>query len=140
MKKSIIWLNENALRVSHPIFREAGDDTDAIFIWDDTYFQDANYSLKRLVFIYETLCELPIQILYGDTINILQNHELEQIFIPLSINPFINEIIKKIPKTIQVKIIEDDPFVVVGKGYNFKRFSQYWNKAEKTSFLKNGKI
>ena len=68
MNDSLIWLHEDALCASHPVFSAAPSVCEAVFVWDDAYLQHAHYSLKRLVFLYETLCELPVTIIRGHTL------------------------------------------------------------------------
>jgi len=138
MRQSIIWVNEDSLRLSHPVFSFSSVDIKAIFIWDDVYFKEAGYSLKRLVFIYETLCELPIQIIRGDTIAILKDYDLCLLYIPESINLFIRDIINQLPETIEINIIEGEPFVCLPRQTQYGRFFQYWNKVEKTALLVDG--
>ena len=55
MRNSLIWIHEDALRITHPVFKLAPNGTEALFVWDNPYFQKLDYSLKRLVFIYESL-------------------------------------------------------------------------------------
>ena len=54
-----IWLHEDMLSTAHPVFEQADFKNEkplSFFIWDQEYFKAQNYSLKRLVFLYETLC------------------------------------------------------------------------------------
>jgi len=138
MNAPIIWLHEEALRTSHPVFRAAPTEAKAIYVWDDAYFRRVNYSLKRLIFIYETLCALPVDIIFGNTPDILRELAPTTLYIPATNNPLILEIITELKTITSVQIYEDEAFVVPKKSADFIRFFQYWNKAEKTAFLKNG--
>lgn len=138
MSNSLIWLHEDALRLSHPIFSNAPADSEVIFIWDDSYLQKSNYSLKRLVFLYETLCELPLIILRGDTFEILNFHSATQLYTPASPNPWINLVCKKLVTSKEVIRISDEPFVRIQSKTDFKRFHQYWNKVERLALTQNG--
>ena len=138
MNAAIIWLNEQTLRLSNPVFSKAPKNARPIFIWDDEYFQNCGYSLKRLVFIYETLCELSIEIIHGKTLEILVNLKTTELFIPVSNNSFVRKLITQIPKNININLVEDDNFVIINDKTEFKRFFQYWNKAKKTAFIING--
>ena len=61
MSKEIIWVHEKALNSN--LLADIDDNKKALFIWDNSYFQSRSYTLKRLVFIYETLCQLPVEII-----------------------------------------------------------------------------
>jgi hypothetical protein len=140
MNEPLIWVHEEALRLSHPVFKAVPNGTKAIYVWDDAYFRQANYSLKRLIFIYETLCELPLEIIRGNTANSLRELAPSTLYLPATNNPLIAEIINDLKTTLPAEIIEDEAFVVIKKPIEFRRFFQYWNKAEKTAFLNNGGV
>lgn len=135
---SLIVLHEESLRMTHPVFYAAPLGTKVIYIWDDTYVQRCAYSLKRLIFIYETLCAMDVAILHGDTLNILQEIKPSNVYIPYTNNPLLLELIDTVRKVFPVQIVTDEPFVVLKKSIESKRFFQYWSKAEKTAFLING--
>ena len=63
----LIWLHEDCLRATHNLFAHAPD-AQAVFIWDDAYMSAMHYGLNRRVFIYESLCQLPVEIYAGDTV------------------------------------------------------------------------
>ena len=58
MAEKILLLHEKALRYRFDL-GQTSNDFRAIHIWDDAYYRMQGYSFKRLVFIYETLLELP---------------------------------------------------------------------------------
>ena len=138
IQQPLILLHEESLRMTHPVFNAAPHGTRAIFVWDDAYIQRTAYSLKRLIFIYETLCELELDIVRGDTHSILQEMNPSLVYIPCTNNPLLLEIIDSIGKVLPVEMVADKPFVVLKKSMESKRFFQYWNKAEKTAFLHDG--
>ena len=94
---------------------------------------------KRLVFIYETLCQMPVEIIKGDIFDIMKS------FAPAKIKTFftsdskIQEIIQQLSQIYEVEVIRPEPFVQIANHDQFKRFFNYWNKAKKTAFLKNGR-
>jgi hypothetical protein len=138
MNAPLIWLHEEALRITHPVFRAAPVDTKAIYIWDDTFLRRANYSLKRLVFIYETLCELPIDIIQGDTMSVIYELKPSDLCVPAAHNPLLIERISRVASAFKVTHVVDDVFAYIKGTADTKRFFQYWNKAEKTAFHYNG--
>lgn len=132
---ALVWLHEDALRQNHPIFSEAGKDVISFFFWDDDYLQQMDYGFKRLVFIYETLCELPVTIIHDSTveglIRLAENHGCDTIYIPATPNPLLQEITAELKHRIPVVIVDDTPFVSLTKDLDIKRFFRYWNKAKK---------
>ena len=140
MNQPLIWLHEEALRVTHPVLSAAPEGTRAIYVWDDKYLRQLDYSLNRLVFIYETLCELPVEILRGDTISIIKQIAPSILYIPATTKPHITSTISKIKSVANVEIIPDENFVTIAKVADFRRFFPYWNIAQHTAFQKNGGI
>ena len=138
MADSIIWLHEDALRITHPVFKTAPANARIIHIWDDTYLQTAGYSLKRLVFIYETLCALPVEIIRGDMAEVLGSDDFSDIYVPSSINPTVQKIVKTVSCKKKVTMVAEESFVRITKAKDFTRFFQYWGKAKKSAFLHNG--
>ena len=139
MNLPLILLHEEALRMTHPVFSSAPDGTKAVFIWDHSYFRQMNYSLKRLVFIYETLCEMPIDILRGEPVNVVKELAPSCVYFPSSNNPLICSKMRELKRVTQVEVVEDSPFVKIKKSTDFMRFFQYWKKAERTALMKNGR-
>lgn len=138
MTKPLIWLHEEALRVTHPVFKAAPEGTRAVFIWDDHYLQKLDYSLKRLVFIYETLCNLPVDIIRGDTLSSVKELAPTRLFIPGSDKPHIISMINVLKTITTVEIIKDEELAQLPATMDLRRFFKYWSLAEKTAFLKNG--
>lgn len=134
MPKQIVWLHDKALSINHPVF-DVADVDGVLFIWDDAYFKRREYSLKRLVFIYETLCELPVEILYGKTIDVIATLQVEKVITPYTADTEVKSIIAELKESIEVEVVHDKPFVKIPDGYDFKRFFKYWNKAKKTALL-----
>ena len=138
MTKTLIWLHDEALRVNHPVFAAAPQGAKAIYIWDETYLKQMGYSLKRLVFIYETLSELNIDIIAGETCRIIDQFAPESLYFAKSYNPALNRIIADIPGRINLHAIAEEQFVDLPDYGEFKRFFKYWNKARKNAFAING--
>jgi hypothetical protein len=140
MNSPLIWLHEDALRISHPVFKAAPAQAKAVYVWDDGYFREANYSLKRIVFIYETLCELPVDIIHGDTFDVIREFTPSSVYVPTTHNPFIMSIVTSLKSIATVHMVEDEAFAAIKRPIQFRRFVQYWNKAEKTAFLHDGGV
>ena len=138
MSSDLVWLHEDALRRSHPCVQAAGDGARCVHVWDDAYLRTANYSLKRLVFLYETVAEAGIEILRGDSFLTLSRHPATRVWIPYSPNPFIRTVAERLQTHQRVTVVEDDAFVRLPPGAAHTRFFAYWRQAEKTALLHDG--
>ena len=146
---NLIILHEDALRLDHPIFNDAtkaladkGDWEKPIFIWDPDYFSEAGYSFKRLVFIYETLSAMPVDIYHGKMNDVLlqfiQEKHLTNLFFPETPNPQLRQFIDFASRQLPTHIIDDDDFVSLNRTPDLGRFFRYWNKAKKAALSYNG--
>ncbi len=140
MQQPLILLHEESLRMTHPVFHAAPQGVRAIYVWDDAYVERTGYSLKRLIFIYETLTGLEIDILRGNTRSILQEINPSLVYIAHTNNPLLLEMIDSVREVLSVEMVADDAFVNLKNAIEFKRFFQYWRKAEKTVFLHDGGV
>lgn len=139
MVDSILWLHEKALKNWHDEIDILDDNIRIIYIWDDGYYQRKGYSLKRLVFIYETLCAMKVDIIKGDTIAIFQCLSPNKIYIPYSADSEIKKLSDNISKITDIEIIKEVDFVNMANDISLKRFFQYWNKAKKSAFSMHGR-
>jgi hypothetical protein len=133
MTKQLIWVHEDTLSLCHPVFADI-DHANAIFIWDESYWKKTDIGLKRLIFIYETLCDLPVQIIKGDMLTVLRDRQESEIRVGVTNNPFIKEVIAKLALDKQVVSVENKAFVTLKSNKDFRRFFQYWKEAEKTIY------
>lgn len=138
MNDPIILLHDEALRANHPVFTAAPINTQAIYIWDDEHLKSLNYSLKRLIFIYETMCELPIDIISGNTIEVIEGLAPARIYFPSTNNPLIVAMLEKIATISPIEIIADEMLSSQQPPNHLRRFSQYWKKIEKNVMQTNG--
>jgi hypothetical protein len=138
IQQPLILVHEESLRMTHPIFHVAPRGARAVYVWDDAYFVLTGYSLKRLIFIYETLCGLEVDIIRGDTRRILHEINPSLVYIPLTNNPLLLEMIASVREVSSVEMVADIPFVDLEKTMEFRRFFQYWRRAEKKAFLHDG--
>lgn len=138
MSGDLVWLHEDALRRSHPCVAAAGKHATCVHLWDDAYLQAANYSLKRLVFLYETAAEADVDVLRGDSYLTLLQHPAAHVWIPYSPNPFIRTVARRLEEHKQVTLVEDDTFVHLQPSTAHTRFFAYWRQAEKTACLRDG--
>lgn len=138
-ENKLIWLHEDALRADHPVFSQAGDGAQAVFIWDDAYMAEMGYGLKRRVFIYETLLELPVEIYAGPIVATLREMAPHHILTGKTPNPLLKEMMQALRGGLKVTTVSDDAFVQMDAQPELKRFFKYWNKAKKKAFLYDGR-
>ena len=137
----MVWLHEDALGRDHPVFAAAGPGCDAFFVWDEAYLRDMDYGFKRLVFIYETLVDLPLTVLRGDTRQCLSHLAGERggrIFVPDTPNPHLRRIIEDLQRDFCVDVVAAPPFVELPREPDLKRFFRYWNRARKYALSPGG--
>ena len=139
MSDLIVLLHEKSLRIPNTVVGLLNKDTKVIYVWDDEYYKNRGYSLKRLVFIYESLCKLPVQILRGDTTQILTSFNPKKVFIPFTADTGLTKLSQSLSRSFNVEIIKDDLFCEEDFDIETKRFFKYLKKAEKTVFFRDGK-
>ena len=135
MTKEIVWVHEKALNNS--LLGNPKNNKLALFIWDNSYFKNRAYTFKRLVFIYETLCQMPVEILKGNTIDVIKSFSPSNIKTQFTVDTKIREIIQHLSKDHNIEVIKPVSFVEIPDDLEFKRFFKYWNKAKKTAFLQS---
>ncbi|MGC6472298.1 MAG: hypothetical protein ACON4W_05425 [Parvibaculales bacterium] len=138
----LVVLNEDALRDTHPIFSAAGPDTPCVFIWDPDYFAANHCGLKRQVFIYETLCEMRVEIYAGAFAELfpalLAQYKSDHVLVPYSVNPALKHRHDAMAEACDLRLVHDDRFVSGEEITDLRRFFRYWNKAKKAAFSYNG--
>lgn len=139
MSDLIVLLHEKSLRIPDAVVDRLEKDTRVIYVWDDEYYKNRGYSLKRLVFIYETLSKLPVQILRGDTAQILSSFNPKKVLIPFTADTGLTKLSQSLSRSFNVEIVRDDLFCEEDFSFETKRFFKYWKKAEKTVFLRDGR-
>lgn len=134
--QSVIWVHGDALSPRHPVFLQASG-APALFVWDDALLQEWRISLKRVLFIYECLLEIPVTIRRGDVtvevLNFAQEHSASRILTPSSPSPrhrwVCQRIAARMPDTMSLQLISGEAFVPDDYPYDLKRFSRYWQVA-----------
>lgn len=138
MSGDLVWLHEDALRRDHPCVITAGEGAACLHIWDDAYLQAADYSLKRLVFLYETAAEAGIDMVGGDSFLTLLRHPAGRVWIPRSPNPFMRTVAERLRAHKQVTEVEDDAFAHLPPEPAHTRFFAYWRQAETSACRRDG--
>ncbi len=126
----VIWLHEDALSATHPVWRAAPDGSPCIHVWDNAYLQAQDYSLKRLVFLYETLLELPLEIIAADTLVFWRNHPAAHIWVPETPNPWVQAILASLCEIKQVTPVPATSLVQLPEPLRATRFHHYWKQVQ----------
>lgn len=136
--KIIIWVHGDNLSPHGPAL-SAHPDAPAVWVWDEPLLKAWRISLKRIVFIYECLLELPVTIRRGRIVSEIARfaaeHEADTIVTAASPSPRFREICRRLRAAgYALEVLEERPFVDPNDNYDLKRFSRYWRKAQKTAF------
>lgn len=130
---TILWIHADNLSPDSPAFR-AAPDAPAIFVFDEALLAEWEIGLKRLVFLYESLLELPVSIRRGDVpievVRFAQEHKATRILTNHSVSPRFEKLCKAISKNMpsgsRLEVLKDAPFVEINQRLDLKRFSRYW--------------
>ncbi|NJK74805.1 MAG: deoxyribodipyrimidine photo-lyase [Richelia sp. CSU_2_1] len=137
MSDRIIWLHGDCLSPEGPAF-QADPESPAIWVWDDKLIDEWQLSLKRIVFIYECLLELPVVIRRGDVavevVAFARESGANQVVTAESPSPRFQDICREIKRSHPVEVLPAEPFVRYSGYIDLKRFSRYWRVAEKYVF------
>jgi hypothetical protein len=137
MQKPIIWIHGDCLSPKNPVLKEYPD-TPAIWVWDDALLEEWQISLKRITFIYECLLELPVTIRRGEVaseiLSFAQEHNATQIVTVDSPSPRFEIICDRIEESLELEVLEVEPFFDYDGFIDLKRFSRYWKVAEQYVF------
>lgn len=136
MSTPIVWVHEDALRQSHPVFSAAGA-AKAYFVWDNDYFKQQNYTAKRLLFIYECLLEMDVTIIEGETESVLRELSEGRIYTAKTINPYFKTILENLSRESEIHITPDELFSQIPYDTDMGRFFRFWNKGRKSMMKPN---
>lgn len=129
----IIWIHADCLRPSNPAL-SAHPDAPAIFVWDEAALRQSHISMKRIMFIYEALLELPVTIYRGDVItqitDFAKHHHTDTIITTASPAPRFSAICSQLQRVHTVQVLAEPAFVDVPANTDIKRFSRYWQVAK----------
>lgn len=136
LKQNIVWVHEDALSQSHPVFSAAGTAL-AVFIWDNEYFKAQGYTVKRLLFIYECLLEMDVTILEGEMEPVLRDISQGNIYTAKTLNPYFLNILNNLKDASTVHITPDEIFSQIPYDTDMGRFFRFWNKGRKSMMKAN---
>ena len=130
----LLWIHGDVLSPENPAFA-AYPGAPAIFVWDDDLLAQGQISIKRVLFLYECLLELPVEIRRGDVagevLGFAEDRGVRRVVTVESVSPRFAQIRRKIEHFLPVEVLPLPPFVEYEGDFDLKRFSRYWRKAEK---------
>lgn len=141
MNNTIVWVHADNLSPYNPAL-QVNPDAPAIFVWDEQLLNDLQISLKRIVFIYECLLELPVSIYRGDVVTevaaFARSHGANRIVTAESPSPLFRQYCRAISQTMpsgsRLEVVKTEPFINYDGKMDLKRFSRYWQVAKKYAF------
>lgn len=135
MNDTVVWIHIDALSPTNPALA-AYPSAPALFVFDDQHLSDRKISLKRLMFIYECLLEMPVTIRRGDVaaelLAFMREQGASRIATVESVDPRLKTIYgairKGLPHGDRLEIIPVEPFAAVDNSrLDLKRFTRYWS-------------
>ena len=135
ISKTIVWVHGDCLNPHQAAFRQ-NPGAPAIYVWDDDLLLRRKLSLKRILFIYESLLELPVVIRRGqvarEILTFAEEHNQQMVVTMGSISPGFERICRQLRKYgLQVYIYEEEPFINLPQEPDLRRFSRYWKLARR---------
>lgn len=127
----LVWIHEENLSPYNPAL-QAHPQARPLFIFDENAIEEGQWSLKRIVFIYECLREIPgIQIYRGSPLEILatssgQSGDPIIIATTPAIEPRLRSLMAQPQFTMQ--FYDNEPFIPNHGVTDLRRFSRYWHE------------
>lgn len=130
MNEPVLWIHGDNLN-PHSAALQQYPDAPAVWVWDDSLLAQWRISLKRIVFLYECLLELPVEIRHGDVsaelLAFARRHNTTRIVTMESPSPQFAHICGALRAAgLSVTVVEEAPFVAPAQPPDLRRFSRYW--------------
>lgn len=133
----LIWVHGEALSPHNPAL-QAHPGAPAVFVFDDALLSEWGISLKRLVFMYECLLDMPVDIRRGEVVAELlacaQMHHAQRLITTASPSPRFAAYCQQVRRTLPVEVLEGPAFIQPTRPLDLKRFSRYWQAAQRWAF------
>lgn len=132
---TIVWVHGDNLNPHGPALA-AHPQAPALWVWDDALLREWRISLKRVVFIYECLLELPVAMRRGEMVAEIAafaaEHNAKHVATAASPSPRFAAICDRLEKAgLVVPVYAAEPFVPENGRFDLRRFSRYWRVAQK---------
>lgn len=133
MSDLIVWVHGDCLSPTNPALL-AYPGSPALFVFDGALIASWRLSLKRIVFMYECLLEMPVTIRKGDVVEQLTSfaeaYKARRIVTTPSPSPRFEAICAALRQKFEVEIVEGEPFLDYSGKLDLARFSRYWQTAK----------
>jgi deoxyribodipyrimidine photo-lyase len=147
LQAPVLWIHAEALGPANAALR-AHPQRPAVFVFDLAAAEDEPWGLKRLVFIYECLLELPLTIRAGDPVTELlafvARCGADGVVTTRAVDPRLRAITARLAERVPLAVLEPEPLLLAdpepaGVGLasatqagepDLRRFSRYWRWAE----------
>lgn len=137
MREAVVWIHGDCLSPHNPGLA-LYPDSPAVFVFDDRLLREWRISLKRIVFMYECLLELPVTIRRGDpareVLAFMHQHDANEIVTTDSPGPRFQDVVARLSQSATVEILQTEPFFDAEDHVDLRRFSRYWRSAERYLF------
>ncbi len=136
--KPLLWVHTDALNPKSPMLL-AHPDSYSVFVWDRQWIVESEIRLKRLVFLAECLQEMPgtLELRVGDpAVEVLAASRAagaEYVLAQRTPDPRLLAASTEIEKHLPVVWYDPPPFVESVRGFDLKRFSRYWQRAQSSA-------
>ena len=135
-ERPVVWVHgDNLNPYSHALAQSGG--AAALWVWDDMLLERARISLKRIVFLYECLLELPVTIRRGEVaaeiVAFATQQAADGVLTAASPSPGFDRQRRRIERSLPVTVVAEAPFAAAPAGLDLRRFSRYWRKVERSA-------
>ena len=133
-ENKIVWVHGDCLSPQGPALQK-NPAAPAIWVWDEALLADYQISLKRILFMYECLLDLPVTIRRGSMVEQLTSfasqHHADTIATVSTPSPRFKAICRELAdRGFRVEAHHEEPFVQIPGQVDLKRFSRYWRQAQ----------
>ena len=139
--QTVVWVHGDMLS-PRSVALQAQPGAPAIWVWDDELLAAQRISLKRIVFLYECLLELPVVIRRGDVaaevLDFARAAGARTIVTAASPSPRFATIRRLLEQEMPVAVLHESPFAAAPRALDLRRFSRYWRKVERSVLPQSG--
>lgn len=131
----VVWVNSDCLSPENPALRQYPD-APAIYVFDVEGLDEQSATLKKVLFLYECLLEMPVGLVKGnvaeEVLAFAHQHGAQRVVTTETPDPRIERQAGEIESELSLDVLPIEPFVEGNPTFDLKRFSRYWNQAKKT--------